>query len=167
MILYRLSLVTDRIIHPRTLFLKPGCGCSSEKLLPIYMNMPWVGTEFLRAGGKITLRRRRTLGDYFLSSRQNLISLSCTEGKWTDTFGTKRSLSPWVTSSADCSWRAQSTRLQHRDSHDDNTEGENYRKSPFLTFKNRASYTCIGPAYRYPPNVAFYIFFNKYKYWVF
>jgi hypothetical protein len=30
-----------------------------------------------------------------------------------------------------------------------------------LTFKNRASY-------RYPPDVAFYIyFFNKYKYWVF
>ena len=37
-----------------------------------------------------------------------------------------------------------------------------------LTFKNRASYIYIGRAYRYPPNIAFYIyFFNKYKYWVF
>ena len=35
-----------------------------------------------------------------------------------------------------------------------------------LTFKNRASYIYIGRAYRYPPDVAFYIyfFFNKYKY---
>jgi len=33
-----------------------------------------------------------------------------------------------------------------------------------LTFKNRASHN-IGRAYRYPPDVAFYMyFFNKYKY---
>jgi len=30
----------------------------------------------------------------------------------------------------------------------------------FLTFKNRASYLYIGRSYRYPPDVAFYIFFS-------
>jgi hypothetical protein len=88
MTLCRLSFGTDRIIHPRTLTLKPVGCCLSKKLLPIYYGHAMSRNGVYAGGRKNQLRACAALllTTSCLADIIRLISLSCSEGKWTDIF---------------------------------------------------------------------------------